>query len=134
MKKLGFLLLATLALGGCHTAEKYAQNNGATAQWLDANAGTPSVNVSGRWQSDDWGDADFRQKGNRVTGILGKYPVGGVVRNDKVFLAITENGWTYYTAVLEANPFTNTLDGNYSEEVPYSREDLNPMSLARVRP
>ena len=74
-----FLLLAALVLTGCKSAEDYARNNNATAGWLEAHAGQPSINVAGQWHSDDWGDALFQQKGNRVTGILGDYPIGGVL-------------------------------------------------------
>ncbi len=74
MKTLGFFLLGVfvmLMLPGCNLAERYHQNNTATAEWIDANAGIPTINISGKWHSDDWGDAVLVQKGNRVTGAIG---------------------------------------------------------------
>ncbi len=89
-------VLVALALPACKTAEKYAKNNAATAQWLNAKRCASTIDVSGYWRSDDWGLTYFSQKGNRVTGHLGKYPVGGVVRVTRSNLAVTEDGWTYY--------------------------------------
>jgi hypothetical protein len=135
MKTLGFLLcvLIGLALPGCNLAERYQQNNAATAQWIDAKAGIPKINISGAWQSDDWGDAVLTQKGNRVTGYVGKYPIGGSIKDHTVYLAITDDGWTYYTAVLQADFPVRTLTGFYSDEVPFNAEDQNEMILTRNR-
>jgi hypothetical protein len=134
MKTLRCLLLGvlvTLALPGCNTAEKYAQNNAATAQWLNANAGIPSVDVSGRWHSDDWGGTFLTQKGNRITGYVGKYPVGGVVKGRTIYLALTEDGWTYYT-VTAASVQKNAIEGFYSDSVPFAPQDESPFQLLRT--
>jgi hypothetical protein len=134
MKTLGPLalsVLVALALPACKTAEKYAKNNAATAQWLNANAGSSSIDVSGYWRSDDWGLSYFTQKGNRVTGRLGKYPVGGVVRGRSLYLAVTEDNWTYYT-VVAAQVQKGVLEGFYSDSVPFSKEDQSPITLVRT--
>jgi hypothetical protein len=129
-----FLLLAALVLTGCKSAEDYARNNNATAGWLEAHAGQPSINVAGQWHSDDWGDALFKQKGNRVTGILGDYPIGGVLSGRTLYLAITSDGWTDYTAILEPTS-PRTLAGQYSDGVPFvPSEDSNAIQLTRTSP
>jgi hypothetical protein len=136
MKTLGRLalsVLVALALPACKTAEKYAKNNASTAQWLNANAGVASIDVSGYWKSDDWGLSYFSQKGNRVTGHLGKYPVGGVVRGHTLYLAVTEDNWTYYT-VVAAQVQRGVLEGFYSDSVPFSAGDQSPITLLRTSP
>ena len=134
MKTLGSLVLGALlmiALPGCNLAERYHENNAATAQWIAANAGTPSINISGKWHSDDWGDAVLTQKGNRVTGYIGKYPVGGSIKGNTVFLALTDDGWTYYTAIVELT-WQKNLEGSYSDSVPFAPEDRSPFQLTRA--
>jgi hypothetical protein len=134
MKPRGILLLGVLimlALPGCNLAERYQQNNAATAQWINANAGIPAINISGKWHSGDWGDAVLMQKGNRITGYIGKYPVGGSVKGNAAFLALTEDGWTYYTAVVELT-WQKNLEGSYSDSVPFAPEDRNPFQLLRT--
>lgn len=134
MKTLGFLLLGALiaaVLPGCNLAERYHENNAATAQWIDANAGIPKINVSGKWHSDDWGDAILTQKGNRVTGHIGNYPVGGSVKGSTVFLALTDDGWTYYTAIAEMT-WQKNLEGSYCDSVPFEPEGREPFQLIRA--
>jgi hypothetical protein len=136
MKALPFLVAIALALAdfGCKSAEDYARNNTATAGWLDAHAGQPAINVAGQWHSDDWGDALFKQKGNRVTGILGDRPIGGVLSGRTLYLAITDDGWTDYTAVLEPRG-PRTLAGQYSDGVPFvAGEDSHAIQLTRTSP
>jgi hypothetical protein len=127
------LLVGALTLSGCTSAEDYARNNNATAGWLAANAGQPSVNVAGRWISEEWGDGELKQKGTRVTGILDEYPVGGVLNGRTLYLAITEDGWTNETAVLQLVN-RNTLEGLSSESIPFNSADASPVRLQRAAP
>ncbi len=134
MKKLPLLVFtAILALTGCKSAEDYARNNTATAGWLSANAGQPRINVAGHWYSEDWGAAEFKQQGNRVTGILDDYPVGGVVNGKTLYLAITDEGWTESTAVLSLT-HPGALEGFSSETVPFNPMEAEPMQLRRTIP
>ncbi|HVE15958.1 MAG TPA: hypothetical protein VNB29_04435 [Chthoniobacterales bacterium] len=131
------LFLALLALVvslqcGCKSAGDYERNNSDTAAWLQAHAGRPGINVAGHWDSEDWGEGHFKQVGNKVTGILGDYPIGGVLNGDSLFLAITENGWTSYTAILRPSVQPQTFVGNYSYKVPFSTDDQKPMMLTRA--
>jgi hypothetical protein len=124
--------LAALATG-CKTAADFQRNNTTTADWLHANAGPPGMNVAGDWDSPDWGEGHFKQVGNRVTGILDDYPVGGVLNGKKLYLAITDNGWTDYTAVL-AQQYDGSLAGMYSGKVPFTTGDEEQIELKRSRP
>jgi len=133
MKPPVLVLAVILVLTGCKSAEDYARNNTATAGWLEAHAGQPAINVAGQWHSDDWGDALFKQKGNRVTGILGDYPIGGVLSGRTLYLAITSDGWTDYTAILEPQG-PRTLAGQYSDSVPFTAADNRPIQLTRTAP
>ncbi|MDD5198452.1 MAG: hypothetical protein PHC88_01500 [Terrimicrobiaceae bacterium] len=127
--RLALAILVSLT-AGCKSAEDFARNNSATAEWLRAHAGSPGLKVAGAWHSDDWGDAQFKQQGSRVTGILGGYPVGGVLNGSRLYLAITENGWTSYTAILTERP-DGALAGTYSRSVPFSIEEERVIRLTR---
>jgi len=118
---------------GCKTAADYQRNNTATADWLRMNAGPPGMNVAGDWDSPDWGEGHFKQVGNRVTGILDDRPIGGVLNGKKFYLAITNDGWTDYTAVL-AQQYDGSLSGTYSEKVPFTTEDESPIELKPSHP
>jgi hypothetical protein len=136
MKTPGCLVLSALialALPSCKTAEKYAHNNAATTQWLSASAGKALIDVTGYWRSDDWGTSYFTQKGNRVTGHLGKYPVTGVIRGHTLYLAATEEGWTYYTIAV-SRVQRGALEGYYSDSVPFSTKNQSPITLIRTNP
>lgn len=126
-------VVVALAGGGCKSAADYQRNNAATAAWLQAHAGKPAMNVSGDWDSPDWGEGHFKQAGSKVTGILDDYPVGGVVNGDRLFLAITDEGWTSYTAILRRQ-YDGSLAGTYCETVPFDPADEEQMELRRARP
>lgn len=122
-----------LLAAGCKSAADYQRNNSATAAWLQAHAGRPGMNVAGDWDSPDWGEGHFRQAYGKVTGILGDYPVGGVINDRTLYLAITDEGWTGYTAILRQQ-YDGSLAGTYSETVPFTSEDEEQMELRRAHP
>ena len=133
MKTLGILLLgvlATLAFPACNTTEKYAQNNAAGMRWLNINAGTPKINITGRWHSAVWGGALLSQNGNRITGTIGDYQANGVVRGDIACIALSSEGWVYYTIMARLTA-PDSLVGYYSSEVPYSPSDESAFALTR---
>jgi hypothetical protein len=93
--KLGSIILAAFVisgLAGCNLKEKYARNNLAADQWLQANAGSAGVNVmQGAWEASEsgWGGIRFEQRGSSVNGPMGNYSARGVVRGSRVFLALS---------------------------------------------
>lgn len=95
--KLAWILTAAVVgeLAGCNLKEKYARNNLAADQWLQANVGSAGVNVGGAWEA--WesgrGDVRFEQIGSSVNGAMGNYSARGVVRGSRVFLALSSGGY-----------------------------------------
>jgi hypothetical protein len=125
--------VAALALTGCNLKEKYARNNAAATEWLEANAGKSSVKISGAWEASDpgWGAILLEQTGNKVTGSIGSYTVDGHVKGDTAYLALKSDGWVYYTVVAKMS--SGKLLGFYSPSVPFSSEDQSAIHLRRFR-
>ncbi len=74
--------------------------------WLDAQKGTPTINVSGGWDAGSvfgggWGGASMYQSGNEIVGTIGLYNIRGVVNGDNIYLAFTSGAKVYYTALLK---------------------------------
>jgi hypothetical protein len=124
------LLFAGLA--GCNLKEKYARNNAAADQWLQANIGAASVSVDGAWEAweSGWGEIRFQQAGSSVTGAMGSYSARGVVRGSRVFLALSSGGYVYYTVVLKKSG--DMLSGFYSSSVLFSPADQAAVTLRRI--
>jgi hypothetical protein len=128
MKTLGYLVLGLfvlLALPACNTAEKYAANNAAATQWLNANAGKALIDIGGRWHVEE-----LVQKSNRITGSIGEYTANGVIKGRTVYIALSSDGWVFYTVIVKPTA-TGALEGFYSGEVPYSLGDERMITLKR---
>jgi hypothetical protein len=133
--KLSRVLTALLIIGGlagCNLKEKYARNNFAADQWLQANVGSAGVNVQGAWEAREsgWGDIRFEQLGSSVNGAMGNYSARGVVRGSRVFLALSSGGYVYYTVVLTKSG--DMLSGFYSASVPFDPADQAAVTLRRI--
>ena len=133
--KLGPILIVAVFLGaltGCNLKQKYARNNLAADQWLQANVGQAGVNVQGAWEAweSGWGDIRFEQLGSSVNGAMGNYSVRGGVRGSRVFLALTSGGYVYYTVVLTKSG--DQLSGFYSGSVPFDPGDQAAVTLRRI--
>lgn len=123
-------VLIVAVLPACHTPAKYQKNRAATHEWLTASAGTSRLNIEGSWYAEDWGHGHLAQNGNKVTGHIGRYPVHGVINGTTMYLAATDEGWTSYTIVVKyARP--GVLEGYYSDYIPYSDKDREPIVLVR---
>jgi hypothetical protein len=127
---LALLCGALIFLPGCNTKERYAKNRAAGEAWLAEHKANAGINVAGRWHSDDWGGAEFVQRGRNVTGTLGEFQVQGVVSGSKAYLTISERGWIYYTAILERSG--TSLTGFYSYSVPFTFRDQRSIVLRRL--
>ncbi len=134
MKLVGILSLVLIGavLAGCNLKEKYARNNLAADQWLQANIGSSGLNVTGAWEAEEsgWGDVRFEQSGSQVNGAMGNYSARGVVRGPRLFLALSSGGYVYYTAVLTMRG--ETLSGFYSSSVPFDPADQAVVTLRRI--
>jgi hypothetical protein len=82
-------------------------------KWLDSKNDRPEINISGVWTSPEWGIAIFKQDGKNVTGMLGDYPVRGVVSGNSISLLMYHDDGVYYFAELKALD-NNTFKGFYS--------------------
>jgi hypothetical protein len=107
--------------------------------WLDTKTAEPEINVSGAWNSPEWGAAEFKQEGRSVTGVLGDYHVNGVVSGSSLYLVMYSGDSVHYTADLKAAN-KDSFNGLYSkytiiDEVikePGDRGVIRPITLTRV--
>lgn len=135
MNNLIALVAAALLLTGCNSPQRFEANHAAARQWLAAQTGSASGNVSGSWKDatrDDWGEASLVQRGNKITGTLGSYEVEGVMVGPRVFLALKADDWYYYS--VEAIHKGSSLEGYYSRGVPIRlvRGDSHRFAFRRV--
>ena len=72
-------------------------------KWLDSKNDRPEINIAGAWAAEDWGAATFRQEGKDITGVLGDYPVKGVVSGTSVYLLMYNKDRAEYFAELKAS-------------------------------
>ena len=87
--------------------------------WLDAQKDPPAVNVTGAWNSGEWGDLRLIQtQGSRnVSGDAPGYELTGVVSGKRLFLLFHNGkGKVEYCATLDTAA-DNKLSGGYSYRV-----------------
>ena len=103
-------------------------------KWLDTKTAQPEIDVSGIWNSPEWGsEAKFEQKGNEVTGTLGGYPVRGVVSGNRLYLLMYSGEKIHYSADLKTSD-QNTLTGVYSKYSIIDDVINDPNDVGLVRP
>jgi hypothetical protein len=83
--------------------------------WLDAQKDPAEMNVSGLWNSEEWGALHLTQsEGSRdVSGNGDGYQIVGVVSGKRLFLLFAEDHTVEYCATLSPNG-ENSLAGTYS--------------------
>ena len=125
------VVAASVALTGCEilsdfTSERYSRNNSKGSAWLSDQQFPAEVDVSGTWQSQDWGKCFFAQSGRNVRGYMGDYQAEGVVSGTKAYIVLSQGSWQYYSVIVE-RPAPALLIGYYSRSIPYqsnNRSDL----------
>jgi hypothetical protein len=129
--KIIVVIFLGLFLVSCGTSMKKGE------KWLDSKQNKPEIDVSGTWTSPEWGIAMLKQEGREVVGMLGDYPVKGVVSGWGIYLLMYSGDTVDYVAQLIGDK--NTFQGNYSkyymidELKGKDRENfVRPMSLTRV--
>jgi hypothetical protein len=106
-------------------------------KWLDSKTDKPEINISGTWISHEWGAATFKQEDNKITGMLGDYPVKGVVSGNSIYLLMYSQDSIHYSADLKLSD-KETFNGFYSkygiiDEVIHDQGYITrPMSLKRM--
>jgi hypothetical protein len=134
--KIGLAVLAlvlSVAFTGCGildeiSNERYSRNNSKGTAWLSDQQLPAETDVSGTWQSRDWGKCFLAQTGRKVRGYIGDYQVEGVVSGTRAYLVLSQGSWQYYSAVLE-RPAPNLLIGYYSRSIPYQSGNRSDMRL-----
>ena len=87
--------------------------------WLDAQKDPPAINVTGAWNSEEWGDLRLIQNQGRrdVSGDAPGYELTGVVSGKRLFLLFHNGrGRVDYCATLDTAA-DNKLSGGYSDRV-----------------
>ena len=106
-------------------------------KWLDSKTDKPEINISGVWISHEWGTATFKQEDNKVTGMLGDYPVKGVVSGNSIYLLMYSQDSVDYSADLKSSD-NETFKGFYSkygiidEVIKDPGYTTRPMSLKKM--
>jgi hypothetical protein len=132
------VLAVEASFAGCQSIrnfsqERYSRNIEFGHAWISDQILPAEINISGSWQSRDWGEAFFSQADRTVKGHLGKYQVDGVVSGPKAYLLASSKGWYHYSVVLEM-PAPHLLIGYYSRSIPYRSSNRRDIRLDRVGP
>ena len=111
------LIMLTLFLAFPAAAGKV---EGAGREWLDEHKDAPQVNVTGTWESADWGNAVnlTQAEGSRdVSGTDTKFELTGAVSGKILYLIFAHsNGGVGFCATLTSDS-DNSLTGMYSYRV-----------------
>ena len=100
--------------------------------WLDSKKDNPEINVAGTWTSPEWGTGRFKQEGGTVEGVLGDYPVKGVVSGNTLYLLMYSGNKADYSAELKALGNDN-FQGFYSKySIVDESESKRKVNLKRV--
>ena len=92
---------------------------GAGRAWLDEHKDAPQMNVTGSWESADWGTLTLTQaQGSRdVAGTNSSYDLTGVVSGKELYLLFaTSNGGVAFCATLTSES-DGLMNGTYSYRV-----------------
>jgi hypothetical protein len=128
--KLLVILGLGLSLVSCAMPMKKAE------KWLDTKQEKPGIDITGKWDSREWGEAEFNQNEREVRGKLGDYPAKGVVSGNNIYLLMYDGDKVDYIAELKVVD-ENTLQGSYCQNfIPEQlegkeREILRPVNLKR---
>ena len=130
------LTVALALVSGCSvvreaSASRVNYNTKSGETWLSDQMEPAGYNIAGHWTSADWGDIRLTQSGRNVGGKFGEYNVRGVVSGQKVYLLLSQAGWTYYTTVLES-PAPGVLAGHFSRTTPIVKHLARPIRLEQL--
>lgn len=110
-------------------------------QWLAQFSAKPEIQISGNWQSLDWGTLTLTQEANssEVVGIGDSWNIQGVVSGNSLYLIFSDKGQIYYSAILKISG-EQTLEGYYAKYALINEENTEtqrqPMKLlgGKVQP
>ena len=81
--------------------------------WIAQEQDQPSIDISGKWKSTEWGTGAIVQKGRRFTGTLGEYEVRGTVHGRTVRILFIDDGEIWWSGYLKPTE-RSALKGEYS--------------------
>jgi hypothetical protein len=112
------ILLVMLALSLAIPADA-AKVEGRGREWLDEQKNSPQVNVTGSWQSRDWGTLTLTQaEGSRdVSGGTDDYELTGVVSGKELYLLFAESSGSVAFCAILISESDGILNGTYSYRV-----------------
>ena len=96
-----------------------AKVEGRGQEWLDEHKDAPQVNITGSWQSPDWGTLTLTQaEGSReVGGTDRRFELIGIVSGREVYLLFTKGGGTVAFCATLVSASDSVLNGTYSYPV-----------------
>lgn len=101
--------------------------------WLMTKRGKAAVNVTGAWESAEWGPVTLTQKDDLVYGTWGSFTVEGVTNGGRIYCIFMSRGFAWYTGVLELKG--NQLAGKSSTWVDFDDQFTfsNPRPMSAVK-
>jgi hypothetical protein len=137
MKQLTFVLTLLLLCISFPTSLAAAKVEVEGKAWLDSQKDPAEINVSGVWDSEDWGTFHLIQaEGSReVSGNGGGYEITGVVSGKRLFLLFSTRQTVEYCATVSPNG-EKSMVGTYSNRKSrlksgLCQESSRPMNMAR---
>lgn len=106
-----FLCIALLSLPLISCSSKMSAAE--ARPWLLAKEGPAAINVTGAWNSNIWGQANFTQTEDKLTGTVGDYAVEGKISGKDIYILFIWDNKVHYTAHLKVLS-NNVLSGQYS--------------------
>lgn len=96
-----------------------AKVEGRGREWLDEQKDSPQVDVTGSWQSRDWGALTLTQaEGSRdVSGGTDDYELTGVVSGKKLYLLFGKSSGSVAFCAILISESDGILNGTYSYRV-----------------
>ena len=96
-----------------------AKVEGRGREWLDEQKDSPQVNVTGSWQSRDWGTLRLTQaEGSRdVSGTDNHYELTGVVSGKELYLLFAKSSGSVAFCATLISASDGILNGTYSYRV-----------------
>ena len=96
-----------------------AKVEGRGREWLDEQKDSPQVNVTGSWQSRDWGTLRLTQaEGSRdVSGTDNRYELTGVVSGKELYLLFAKSSGSVAFCAILISASDGILNGTYSYRV-----------------
>src|ERR1035438_8814006 len=112
MKSIVSLMLALLFAIPANAAKV----EGRGQEWLDEHKDPPQANITGSWQSPDWGPLTLTQaEGSReVSGSDRRFELVGVVSGKEVYLLFTKGSGTVAFCATLVSASDGVLNGSYS--------------------